>query len=75
LGSLVGSSVIVVGIAGVVAVLMAILPIGIGFRAALENTGQPDPVIELAAAMGLDGHAWLDRLEERARSQAVRSLR
>jgi len=41
------SSVIVVGIAGVVAVLMAILAMAIGFRTALENTGQPDRAIVL----------------------------
>ncbi|MFM8356469.1 MAG: ABC transporter permease [Gammaproteobacteria bacterium] len=41
------SSVIVVGIAGVVAVLMAILAMAIGFRTALESTGQPDRAIVL----------------------------
>ena len=36
------SSVIVVGIAGVVGVLIAILSMSVGFRAALERGGAPD---------------------------------
>jgi putative ABC transport system permease protein len=41
------SSVIVVGIAGVVAVLVALLAMGTGFRAALERSGDPHRVIVL----------------------------
>jgi putative ABC transport system permease protein len=39
------SSVIVVGIAGVVAVLVSILAMATGFRAALDSTGAPDRAI------------------------------
>ena len=39
------SSVIVVGIAGVVAVLVGLLSMATGFRAALENTGRADRAI------------------------------
>ncbi|HET6471085.1 MAG TPA: ABC transporter permease [Pseudomonadales bacterium] len=41
------SSVIVVGIAGVVAVLVSILAMATGFRAALESTSSPDRAIVL----------------------------
>jgi len=48
LGSRIGSSsVIVVGIAGVVAVLVSILAMANGFRATLENTGKPDRALVL----------------------------
>jgi putative ABC transport system permease protein len=48
LPSRLGSSlVIVVGIAGVVGVLVGLLSMSVGFRAALENTGQPDRAIVL----------------------------
>ena len=48
LGSRLGSSsVIVVGIAGVVAVLVSILAMANGFTATLERTGQPDRAIVL----------------------------
>ncbi|MEQ8857525.1 MAG: ABC transporter permease [Pseudomonadales bacterium] len=47
-GSRLGSSsVIVVGIAGVVAVLVALLAMGAGFRSALERSGEPDRAIVL----------------------------
>ncbi len=46
------SSVIVVGIAGVVAVLISILAMATGFRAALESTGAPDRAIVLRGGSG-----------------------
>jgi putative ABC transport system permease protein len=53
LGSRLGSSsVIVVGIAGVVAVLVSILAMATGFRAALESTGSPNRAIVLRGGAG-----------------------
>lgn len=53
LGSRLGSSsVIVVGIAGVVAVLVSILAMASGFRATLENTGQRDRAIVMRGGSG-----------------------
>jgi len=57
------SSVIVVGIAGVVAVLVSILAMATGFRAALDSTGAPDRAIvmrggsggELSSGIGQEG--------------------
>jgi putative ABC transport system permease protein len=57
------SSVIVVGIAGVVAVLVSILAMATGFRAALDSTGAPDRGIvtrggaagELSSGIGQEG--------------------
>jgi putative ABC transport system permease protein len=46
------SSVIVVGIAGVVAVLVSILAMATGFRTALESTGSPDRAIVLRGGSG-----------------------
>jgi putative ABC transport system permease protein len=46
------SSVIVVGIAGVVAVLVSILAMATGFRAALDSTGAPDRAIVLRGGSG-----------------------
>ena len=46
------SSVIVVGIAGVVLVLVSILAMATGFRAALESTGAPDRAIVLRGGSG-----------------------
>jgi len=46
------SSVIVVGIAGVVAVLVSILAMAAGFRAALESTAAPDRAIVLRGGSG-----------------------
>lgn len=65
------SSVIVVGIAGVVGVLVAILSMAIGFRTALENTGSPDRAIvlrggangELASGIGTDAVAIVASME------------
>jgi putative ABC transport system permease protein len=46
------SSVIVVGIAGVVAVLVSILAMATGFRTALQSTGAPDRAIVLRGGSG-----------------------
>ncbi|NJN52861.1 MAG: FtsX-like permease family protein [Gammaproteobacteria bacterium] len=46
------SSVIVVGIAGVVGVLVALLSMAVGFRSALENTGAPERAIVLRGGAG-----------------------
>jgi putative ABC transport system permease protein len=46
------SSVIVVGIAGVVAVLVSILAMAAGFRAALDSTGAPDRAIVMRGGSG-----------------------
>ena len=46
------SSVIVVGIAGVVAVLVSILAMATGFRAALESTGAPNRAIVMRGGSG-----------------------
>lgn len=65
------SSVIVVGIAGVVGVLVALISMAIGFRAALENTGAPDRAIvlrggsggELASGIGITDVAIVETME------------
>lgn len=72
------SSVIVVGIAGVVGVLVAILSMAIGFRSALENTGRPDRAIvlrggsngELSSGIGTDVTAIIAAMEGVAESSA-----
>jgi putative ABC transport system permease protein len=72
------SSVIVVGIAGVVGVLVAILSMAIGFRTALENTGSPDRAIvlrggangELASGIGTDAVAIVSSMEGIVESSA-----
>ena len=64
------SSVIIVGIAGVVAVLMALLAMAAGFSQALENTGRPDRAIvlrggsngELASGLSAETVAILSNL-------------
>ena len=55
------SSVIVVGIAGVVAVLVSILAMAIGFRAALESTAVPDRAIVLRGGAGGELSGGMDR--------------
>ena len=65
------SSVIVVGIAGVVGVLVAILAMATGFRVALESTGEADRAIvlrggsggELSSGIGQSELAIVARLE------------
>jgi putative ABC transport system permease protein len=72
------SSVIVVGIAGVVGVLVAILSMAIGFRTALENTGRPDRAIvlrggsngELSSGLSMDAAAIVASMEGVAEASA-----
>jgi len=72
LGARLGSSsVIVVGIAGVVAVLVGLLSMGVGFQKALEGAGQPDRAIimrdgtqsEMNGAMTRDQRAIIRAME------------
>ena len=55
------SSVIIVGIAGVVAVLVSILAMAVGFRAALESTGAPNRAIVLRGGAGGELSGGMDR--------------
>jgi len=72
------SSVIVVGIAGVVAVLVSILAMATGFRTALQSTGAPDRAIvlrggsggELSSGISQEGVAIVTQLEGIASSSA-----
>lgn len=54
------STVIVVGIAGVVGVLVAILAMGVGFERTLRQTGSDDTVMVLAAGAQTEGSSSLD---------------
>lgn len=64
------SSVVVIGIAGVVGVLVALLAMGEGFRATLQKTGSEDSVIlmragamaELNSVLGRDDVALVEQL-------------
>ncbi len=64
------SSVVVIGIAGVVGVLVALLAMGEGFRATLQKTGSDDSVIlmragamaELNSVLGRDDVALVEQL-------------
>lgn len=64
------SSVVVIGIAGVVGVLVALLAMGEGFRATLQKTGSDDTVIlmragamaELNSVLGRDDVALVEQL-------------
>ncbi|MGD8831857.1 MAG: ABC transporter permease [Pseudomonadales bacterium] len=53
------SSLIVVGIGGVVAVLVALLAMAQGFRAALADTGRPDRAIVLRTGAADEVSSWL----------------
>jgi putative ABC transport system permease protein len=55
------SSVIVVGIAGVVAVLISLLAMAVGFRAALESTAAPNRAIVLRGGAGGELSGGMDR--------------
>ena len=58
----VGSSLVaVVGIGGVVAVLVALLSMGQGFRAALELSGSDDVAIVLRGGSGDELSSYFDR--------------
>ena len=75
---LAASSVIVVGIAGVVGVLVALLSMAIGFRTALESTGRPDRAVvlrggsngELSSGIGTDAAAIVASMEGVAETSA-----
>jgi putative ABC transport system permease protein len=63
----VGSSlVIVVGIAGVVAVFLSILSLAMGFRSTILNTGQADRAIVMARGSESEGLSSLSREDVRA---------
>jgi putative ABC transport system permease protein len=55
------SSVIVVGVAGVVAVLVSVLAMAVGFRAALESTGAPNRAIVLRSGSSGEMSGGMDR--------------
>ena len=57
------SSVIVIGIAGVVAVLVSVLAMGAGFRHTLADTGRPDRVIILRGGSDAELNSNLTRTE------------
>src|SRR6266436_8604134 len=61
--SLGASSVIVVGIAGVVAVLVSVLAMGAGFRHTLADTGRPDRVIILRGGSDAELNSNLTRTD------------
>src|ERR1700730_11574292 len=55
------SSVIVIGIAGVVAVLVSVLAMGAGFRHTLADSGRPDRVIILRGGSDAELNSNLTR--------------
>jgi putative ABC transport system permease protein len=58
----IGSSlVVVVGIAGVVAVFISILSLAIGFKSTIANTGQPDRAIVMSRGSDWEGPSNLSR--------------
>jgi putative ABC transport system permease protein len=57
------SSVIVIGIAGVVAVLVSVLAMGAGFRHTLADTGRPDRVIILRGGSDAELNSNLTRMD------------
>jgi putative ABC transport system permease protein len=57
------SSVIVIGIAGVVAVLVSVLAMGAGFRHTLADTGRPDRVIVLRGGSDTELNSNLTRTD------------
>jgi putative ABC transport system permease protein len=57
------SSVIVIGIAGVVAVLISVLAMGAGFRHTLADTGRPDRVIILRGGSDAELNSNLTRAD------------
>jgi len=58
-GRLSSSSIIVVGIGGVVAVLVGLLAMAKGFEAALEETGRPDRALVLRTGASDEITSWL----------------
>ena len=71
------SSVIVVGIAGVVAVLIGLLSMAAGFSAALKDSSRPDRAIVMRAGSSDELDSWLDqrRNEHRQATAGNRSAR
>jgi len=69
------STVVVVGIAGVVGVLVAILAIGAGFEQTLKQTGADDTVIVLGAGAQSEGASTLDNETISIISQAPQILK
>ena len=65
------SLVIVVGIAGVVGVLVAMLAMGEGFKATLDKTGGTDSAILLRAG---EKNAWLEVVLDEGRNRQIRRL-
>ena len=57
------SSVIVIGIAGVVAVLVSVLAMGAGFRHTLADTGRPDRVIILRGGSDVELNSSVTRAD------------
>ncbi|HEY6453709.1 MAG TPA: ABC transporter permease [Steroidobacteraceae bacterium] len=63
----IGSSlVVVVGIAGVVAVFISILSLAIGFKSTIANTGQPDRAIVMSRGWNSEGYSTLSRDDVRS---------
>src|ERR1700693_554953 len=58
------SSVIVIGIAGVVAVLVSVLAMGAGFRHTLADTGRPDRAIILRRGSDAELNSHLTRTDD-----------
>ena len=62
-----GSSlVVVVGIAGVVAVFISILSLAIGFKSTIANTGQPDRAIVMSRGWDSEAYSTLSRDDVRS---------
>src|ERR1700733_13306112 len=63
----IGSSlVVIVGIAGVVAVFISILSLAIGFKSTIANTGQPDRAIVMGRGWSSEGYSTLSRDDVRS---------
>ena len=69
------SSVVVIGIAGVVGVLVALLAMGEGFRATLEQTGSDDAVVVMRAGAQTELNSVLGRDDVTLISQAAGVLK
>ena len=67
------SSVIIVGIAGVVAVLVGLLSMAVGFSKALESTGKPDRAIIMRQGTTSEMNGFLTR-EQRAIINAMEGV-
>jgi putative ABC transport system permease protein len=70
-----GTSVIVVGIAGVVAVLVALLSMAAGFEATLSQSGSDDTAIVLRAGANAEVSSGLERADATLIAQAPGVLR